>query len=245
MKRRLLVCVLVAACVFTGGLNTEARGISGAISVLLSYVQPPPPTNTLVCLGDSITEGLPENIGILTPWPALIQSANTNLIVWNAGLCGEWSSAGAERISGVISTYAPDIMTIEYGFNDLFIDHLEDMQARRSPNEVLSSLSYMVQVCINNGVVPIMTTLLPTGSQRINQSDLLELNSLIRSYANVNGIDWVDMYYEFVNRGGLSLLLDDSVHPNAWGMQVMAAVFNAKAIVVQHRLWDAAGVDYD
>lgn len=217
----LLVFALCHAC----RAGQVRHPISGAISVLLSYVEPPEP-KVLACFGDSITEGVDSSI---MSYPERIQDANTNIVVYNCGLGGEQSCQAVSRISSVISTYKPDLMIIQFGFNDIFAQ-------RRTPGEVLSSLSSLVQTCLSNEIIPIMCTLLPTTRSYIDQHDLYDLNVLIKSYAKTNNINYVDLNLIFWQldwaNWGMGLISSDGVHPNNWGTQVMADSFNQKVIEI-------------
>lgn len=167
----------------------------------------------VVCLGDSITQGVP---GSGTPFPARL-AALTGRTVINAGVGGQQSSAGASRAQSVITANKPTTMTILYGANDITQGHTHD--------EVIVNLLHIVGVCRANQVTPILATTPPMiGSHAPWAESIVMLNEQIRSLAAAEKVRLVDLEGKFGSKAS-SLLLPDGLHPNDAGNDVIAKAF--------------------
>jgi hypothetical protein len=89
----------------------------------------------------------------------------------------------------------------------------------------------MASRCLFAGMTPLVATIIPRNDWHwyysIYQNRIFDLNSKIRQFSNPLNFPLVDQFNAFydypASQGGWqSLLLDDGVHPNAKGYQVMA-----------------------
>lgn len=166
---------------FSDGLHPNAAASSDIASVFAGRLSATPDAsrdaNTIVCLGDSITAaGYPSDLSSMTGKNAV-----------NEGMTGELSEGGARRVSSVLSTYNTGYLCILYGFNDLYAN-------RRSPADVIQSLSQIVAAARAVGVVPVLATLTPvSGNYAVYQSAIDDLNDQIRGLASSQGVALADL----------------------------------------------------
>ena len=76
--------------------------------------------STILIIGDSLSAGL--GVAYNQSWPSLLQDRlNKNgytIQVVNAGISGDTTAGGNERLPKLLSQYAPEIVVIELGGND-------------------------------------------------------------------------------------------------------------------------------
>ncbi len=104
-----------------------------------------PPGATVLVLGDSISAGYG-----LTPeqaWPAKLAAA-TGWNVVNAGVSGDTTAGGRERLPGLLEEHKPAAVMIELGGND--------MLRKVPPAETRANLEEMINMARNAGAVPIL-----------------------------------------------------------------------------------------
>ena len=105
LKKLFVLSALVCFFIFTGcssktaELNTE-----------------PKLENTLVCFGDSLTKGTGSENG--ETYPYFLQKL-TNITVVNAGVHGDTSQQGLDRIDDIFQ-FKPFMVLVEFGANDFF-----------------------------------------------------------------------------------------------------------------------------
>jgi hypothetical protein len=96
------------------------------------------------------------------------------------------------------------------------------------------NLDQMVQKAMTAGVLPLIATIIPRKdwhwSDPFYQNRIFDLNTRIRAVAAGRKIPRVDQfnvfyYYSSADGGWQSLILDDGVHPNPKGFDVMAATW--------------------
>ena len=85
-----------------------------------------------------------------------------------------------------------------------------------------------MDTCKNKHVVPVLATYpIPIHGHELFAGATYRLNSAIRELAADRGIHCVDLEKEFLDGADPdpSLYLDDGLHPNAEGNQIMALAF--------------------
>jgi lysophospholipase L1-like esterase len=164
---------------------------------------------TVVCFGDSITAGYKA-----TGYPTYLQSMiGSSFNVVNAGVGGEDTYHGVDRIKDVIAANSPKYVVIMEGANDV----VEGL----SPSTTSYDLSSMAQQVRDAGGVPIMSTITPNTS---NSSYAPEnYNPSIIQAAASGGFTLVDTYSRVVNEW--SNINVDGLHPNDTGSQMIAEGF--------------------
>ncbi len=90
--------------------------LSGCSSKTADVTAEPKLENTLVCFGDSLTKGTGSENG--ETYPYFLQKL-TNLTVVNAGVHGDTSQQGLDRIDDIFQ-FKPFMVLVEFGANDFF-----------------------------------------------------------------------------------------------------------------------------
>lgn len=177
--------------------------------------------NGLVALGDSMTIGAEfrtatqEAVG--PSWPAYASWA-TQLklrLLRNAGVSGNRSDEMLARFDSDVVPYAPSVVTILAGSNDI------------SQNRTLASFQANIRGIVARtlaiGAVPVLVTILPrtpsaTYGQRVSQ-----WNAWLKSYALTKGFALLDFNTLMTNPADGALLYDsgDGLHPTQAGYKVM------------------------
>ena len=168
---------------------------------------------TIVIFGDSITAGY----GIsLNAFPALIQNRIDSIgkpyQVMNAGLSGETTAGGLQRIDWILRS-KPDIFILELGGNDglrgLSLEQTR-LNLTRMINKIKSANS--------------KTKILLAGMQippNLGQSYTNDFKKLYAEVAEKNKVELIP--FLLVNVGGeKDLNLADGIHPNESGHKILA-----------------------
>lgn len=172
--------------------------------------------NTVLCIGDSITDGECAPAG--APYPSRLAALSGKRTI-NEGVCGSTTSTGVGRIGSLLERNNPGYVCILYGINDLTFG--------RGRTEMITNLRTMVQAAKGNKSVPILATLLPTyDSHGFIAGEVVKANDSIRQLARDEGARLCDLEQEFGT--DRSLIQPDGLHPSDAGNQVIAAAFNDK-----------------
>jgi acyl-CoA thioesterase-1 len=166
-----------------------------------------------VALGDSITFGYGATSYAKSYVPLL--SALWSKTINNESIDGGKSAGGAAVIDQLLSKYNPRYITIYYGSNDVgFID----------PDSTISNLQYMIERAKNNGTIPVVATLGPFFYQWAwRKPYAIDLNQRIRQLAASEGIACADI--EVALNWNSAYMIDDGMHPNDEGHQIIAETF--------------------
>ena len=170
--------------------------------------------NVVIAFGDSLTAG-----EVMPAYPSIL----TDLIgktVTNDGVYGSTAASGSGRVAGVIANRKGAFMLILYGVNDIMFG--------RSTSEIAGSLGKIVDTCKDKHVVPVLATYpIPIHGHELFAGATYRLNNAIRALAAERDIKCVDLEKEFLDgtEPDASLYLDDGLHPNNQGNQVMALAF--------------------
>ena len=187
----------------------------------------------VVAFGDSITSGfvsraavMPTLAGPPVSYPAQLKDRiearypDQTFTIVNAGLGGENTITGRERLPGVLDTYRPEVLLLLEGINEL--DNL-------GATKVANDLKEMVASGLSRGADVLLATLMPVGNVREIQrpgtrAAVQELNEQIRQIArNRNLGPVVDLFSVFKRTP--SLLGRDGLHPTAAGYRAIADAF--------------------
>ena len=178
--------------------------------------------NQYTGFGDSITGA--ENQGYIPRLEALLIQKYGTAKVWNEGVGGETTLEGLARIDSAIAARQSKYMLLMEGTNDIIFLEI-------STDTAAFNLEQMASRCLFAGMTPLVATIIPRNDWHwyysIYQNRIFDLNSKIRQFSNPLNFPLVDQFNAFydypASQGGWqSLLLDDGVHPNAKGYQVMA-----------------------
>ncbi len=202
-----------------------------------------------VAFGDSITEGVTSTCirttSVMTfaetmlvlpraandPWtyPNVLQGrlraaypTQTPAVI-NRGQGGESVADGAARISGVLSSDAPEVLLLQEGANDV--------NQGQSPASIATSLATMVRSARTRGIPVFLGTVLPQrplgtlGSCRgFGADNVAAANAQIRAIANAEGATLVDLHQAFGGVAG-DFIGPDGLHPSEAGYAKIADTF--------------------
>ncbi len=183
---------------------------------------------TMLCLGDSLTEGTEIPVG--HGWPALVSNA-LDLEVMNAGIGGDTTAGMLARLPVLLAANEPAFVFILGGTNDLWWGW--------EVNAVLGNLFSMVVQTRHHGITPIIGLPLPVhvaaakaadfspplgGYDRLAQK-LEALAEALIFHATESEVVSIDLYRSFLldgNQVDKTLFLPDGLHPNRPGQQLIA-----------------------
>ena len=169
-------------------------------------------TDVYAAVGDSITYG---GNGGGAPYPPRL-AAITGKTVNNYGVPGEESGSAAGAVGNILANDRPAALLILLGANDVINGVGYDT--------TIANLRSIIRQAKANDTVPVMATLTPMidGHEIFGDSAQM-LSALIRDLASSEDARLVDLESEFGN--GEGLLLEDGLHHNEVGNQVIAEAF--------------------
>lgn len=104
------------------GFTTPARSLLALLALLLLVAcggkkeAPLPPGTRVLALGDSLTA--PHGVAPGEAWPALL-AERTGWIVTNAGVSGDTTSGGLQRLPALLDEHNPQLVLVTLGGNDM------------------------------------------------------------------------------------------------------------------------------
>jgi lysophospholipase L1-like esterase len=183
---------------------------------------------TLVCHGDSLTEG--SDLDSQSIWPFLVER-RLSIKVINSGIGGDTSGGLLGRFYQDVVQHRPEYVLIMGGTNDLWWDL--DVKL------IQANIFAMTCQAENHNIVPLVGLPLPMIVERARRQDFMTpeggykkcaeklaglVNALMRS-AQHNDIACLDFYHPFINASGTvqeKFFLEDGLHPNKAGHSLMA-----------------------
>ena len=182
----------------------------------------------IVCMGDSLTEGY--GIATSTDWPTLLNNSFSTI---NAGISGDTTAGMLSRFYPMVIEENPTHVIIMGGTNDCSFNLPADM--------IVSNIMAMTKMARHHGIQSIIG--LPTKCFLENDNDFNDLFIAYRSFnerlhsfrlkmksmAELKSIPVIDFSLDLTKEH----YLDDGVHPNENGHEVM---FNTAYKIINHLL---------
>ena len=185
---------------------------------------------TLICMGDSLTEGADIPVG--HTWPVLVGNA-LNIEVINCGIGGDTTAGMLARLHPEVIAKGPAMALIMGGTNDLWWG--------LPINAVLANLFSMVFQCRHYDITPAIGLPPPVHTALADQNAFSppwdgydrfgrQMDRLVETLtlqATESEVVLINLYRPFVSPTGMvkeNLYLPDGLHPNRSGHQTMAAV---------------------
>ena len=178
--------------------------------------------STILIIGDSLSAGL--GVSYNQSWPSLLQDRlNKNgytIQVVNAGISGDTTAGGNERLPKLLSQYAPEIVVIELGGNDglrgTSIDSIESnlrsmIKAALDRDAQIILIGMQLPPNYGNAYATSFQNLFPTLA---NEYSIVLVERLIQRMMN-------EVWQQ-------SLMQMDGIHPNAKGH-----------IQIENLIWDS------
>lgn len=164
---------------------------------------------TVLILGDSLSYGTgakPEEA-----YPVLLEKATGWRIV-NAGIPGDTTSGGLQRLPNLLETHQPELLLVELGGNDLL--------RQISPKQVENNLKSIISQAKNTGV-PVALVAIPEISPLMAAVGNLSDHPLYARVAEEMQVPLVtDVFSEVLSKRDLKA---DQIHPNAQGYALVAS----------------------
>jgi len=184
---------------------------------------------TIVCHGDSLTEGADLNPNYT--WPLLVENQVTVKII-NSGIGGDTSGGMLGRFYPDVVRHNPEMVLIMGGTNDLWWD-LDN-------NLIQANLFAITCQAEYHNIAPVVGLPLPFCLEKVRQQKMMapirgwencieKLTRLVEALAISAGesdIACLDFYHLFLDDKGEVLgkyFLEDGLHPNKDGHLLMAA----------------------
>jgi lysophospholipase L1-like esterase len=183
---------------------------------------------TMVCIGDSLTEGTDIPTG--HTWPALVAN-DLGLDVINCGIGGDTTTGMLSRFYPEVVASKPAFVFIMGGTNDLWWNW--------EVNTILGNLFSMIVQARHHGIAPVIGLPIPVnvtaarandisppqgGYDRLNKKMAAMVEELIR-HATASEVSAIDLYHPFLTENRqvrTDLFLPDGLHPNKAGHRAIA-----------------------
>ena len=183
---------------------------------------------TMVCMGDSLTEGVDIPAG--HTWPALVSNA-LDLDIINCGIGGDTTQGMLARFYPEVVISKPEFVLIMGGTNDLWWGW--------EVNTILGNLFSMIYQARHHGIVPVIGLPLPVDVPAAQASDfappqggygrfaekLEEMAEELTGRASESEVAIIDLHRLFLADSGQvhsDLFLPDGLHANRAGHLVIA-----------------------
>jgi len=213
LKKFLPVLFLSIVCVAC------ARKVSPPIEQTLAKLDRGKPI-TIVALGDSVTYGYGVQDGYVAKWKRLLEQEfpQATISMINAGVSGDTSAMGLERLGRDVVSKSPDLITVCFGLNDMKIQMpLEEFRANMV--EIANRLKQETSAEI--WFLTTKPTYQPPGNYLASK-----YNQATREVAKAEKIGLIDIWKAWKkhydgNAPGSDLLLDIA-HPTEKGHEIIA-----------------------
>lgn len=160
---------------------------------------------TILAFGDSITYGY--GVAQKESYPSQLQK-KTGLHVINAGISGEESSEGVQRLPSLL-TNKPDLVILCHGGNDIL--------RKRSENEIKSNLIAMINLIKESGAEVLLVGVPNFGMLGV------KTHPLYGEVADETEVFFEEDVLSFVEAD--NRLKIDYIHPNKKGYEIMTDAF--------------------
>ncbi|THE13923.1 G-D-S-L family lipolytic protein [Bacillus timonensis] len=206
--------------------DTRRNAFDFQNEVLISHKVP----IDFVFIGDSITDR----------WDIETYFGANNRRLVNRGIGGDMTPFLRRRFAADVIQIKPTYVVINIGINNTWI--LDELQAevRKKPdqihNEVLEDVTAIVAEAKKAGIIPIVTSILPTCIETNGQTDVrnelvVAINQSYKQLTEQEGLIYVDYHSAMKVEGGNSLqpgLANDGLHPHVLGYDIMADVLRSE-----------------
>lgn len=190
---------LLKACLYGAGLFAALLLCSCGKTVKLS---PLPADAVILAFGDSITFGT--GAGDAESYPAQLSRLTGRKVV-NAGVPGELSADGAQRLPELLDREHPALLILCHGGNDLL--------ARQNHQQIAGNLRAMLRSASERGV-PVLLIAVPTPDLSLKPPPLYEeLSREFKIPIEAKALPHI------LAKGSLK---SDYIHPNAAGYRLLA-----------------------
>lgn len=208
--------LFITGCSFSGNVeNTNNQSTDTLITDTSESDQHANSKKIIIIFGNSLTAGY--GLEVHESFPAILQARIDSLklpyTIVNAGISGETSATGVNRIDWVLEKQSPDIFILELGAND-GLRGLPPEVTKKNLTEIINRVSTHspnAEIILAGMMVP------PSMGQEYSN----KYNPIYKEIAQEKDIALIPFLLEGV--GGIdSLNQSDRIHPNAAGARIMA-----------------------
>jgi len=169
---------------------------------------------TIVCFGDSVTQGVP-HVHVTDTFPKLLErrlsqraDRSHRVVCLNAGVGGENTTEGLARLQGDVLDHAPGLVVVEFGLNDIRYEPDKTV----APEQFAANLRVINDKLVAEGATVVFTTPNPiinayhTYSKQTDYYDrwggcngaVVEYAEIVRNVAAEVGALLCDVYGAFI-----------------------------------------------
>ena len=216
----LAIVLMLSAC--SGGEEADkaaAPAQSRAAAEVDSALAPVPvmgPERRIIAFGDSLFAGYGLNEGESYPdrLEAALRARGINAAVTNAGVSGDTTAAGRQRLVFTLDAQAakPDLFILELGGNDLL--------RGLSPQETRANLSAILSELQARGIPVLIMGMRAPPNYGPDYQD--EFDAIYRDLAKQYGAALIPFWLEGIYQDQ-SLFLPDRIHPTADGVEQLVS----------------------
>ncbi|MDT8370638.1 MAG: GDSL-type esterase/lipase family protein [Gammaproteobacteria bacterium] len=174
-----------------------------ACSEIIPRLSPLNDDDVILAFGDSLTYGTGSN-SATESYPAVLQSLTGKTVI-NAGIPGEISQAGLERLPHILDQTSPKLVILCQGGNDLI--------RRLGHSQLENNLQQMIQLIQAGGAQVILVAVSALGLT-------LDVPDLYQNLATEHTIPIEADVIRYVEMK--ASLKSDQIHPNAQGYRLIA-----------------------
>ncbi len=183
----------------------------------------------IVCMGDSLTEGY--GIENASDWPAMLNKAMYHEII-NSGISGDTTAGMLARFHTMVIAHKPNYVIIMGGVNDISIDIPE--------NQIIGNILAMTRLARHHNIQSIIGIPPPFFLPEIYEDDslfiqlpvlqkrLIDYQQTLKRYITNDEQPSID----FSLNMAVDLYLQDGLHPNEKGHEMMAKNANEQLVSI-------------
>lgn len=163
----------------------------------------------VLAFGDSLTAGygLPAEESLPARLEKRLKADGYDAKVINAGVSGDTTRMGLDRVDYTLSGGPVDVVFLELGANDMLVG--------LSPRDARANLSRMIETFQSKGAIVVLAGM--AASNNWGQTYREEFDSIFPDLATKYGVTMVPFFMEGI-WGDPKLLLVDGLHPNPAGV---------------------------
>ena len=214
------VAIVLGLVAFSADGHTAEVDQPAALVKLFESTKPV----TIVCLGDSVT-GVYYHTGSRRAYPEMLELAlhqalpHAKVEVINAGISGNTTQNGLDRLDRDVLSKRPQLVTISFGLNDM---------TRIAPDVYRQNLTTLIERCRATGAEAVLCTpnaVINTGGRPI--AKLVSYCAIIHEVGKSQNVLVCDQFAAgnaHIERDAWNwrLTMSDAIHPNMAGHKLMA-----------------------
>lgn len=190
---------------FRGGLTLAVCALALGLGGGAASAAP----KRVLAFGDSLTAGygLPGDESLPARLEKRLKADGHDVKVINAGVSGDTTRMGLDRVDYSLSAGPVDLVFLELGANDMLVG--------LSPRDARANLSKLIEIFQSKGAIVVLAGM--AASNNWGQTYREEFDSIYPDLATKYGVTMVPFFMEGV-WGDPKLLLVDGLHPNPAGV---------------------------